>query len=290
MKENISKLLDGIYELEGLLHLALNREVVDSHLAELILRKNRQTLESAEKLFGNPKKETKEPEEQKKSKEVETAEPKEPEEIPDMQEAYEEVEIIEETPEEEIQEEEKPEELEIPEEKPQVSEVEEKKPEPEHEEKEEPVKPILNIESMEYSLEDEDLIPLPEENAKSPEPKENAVEVPAETKQDTEDKEVVKVRVKPEIKKPEIRPEFKREETKPKKASTPTYSINDRFLFIRELFDGDAAAFNKAMEDVAAMDSFEEAESYFTDEKGFDEESDTAVRFFEILLAYFKKR
>lgn len=288
MKENISKLLDGIYELEGLLHLALNREVVDSHLAELILRKNRQTLESAEKLFGNRGKEAKEPEETEESKEVETAEIKEPEEIPDMQEASEEVEIIEETPEEEIQEEEKPEQMEIPEEKPQVSEVEEKKPEPEHEEKEEPVKPILNIESMEYSLEDEDLIPLPEENAKLPE--ENAVEVPAETKQDTEDKEVVKVRVKPEIKKPEIRPSLKREETKPKKASTPTYSINDRFLFIRELFDGDASAFNKAMEDVAAMDSFEEAESYFTDEKGLDEESDTAVRFFEILLAYFKKR
>lgn len=78
--------------------------------------------------------------------------------------------------------------------------------------------------------------------------------------------------------------------TSRKQFSAPSYSINDRFLFIRELFGGNTRDFNKAMEAVADFDTFEEAETYFLDELNFNENDETVERFLEILDIYFRTR
>lgn len=45
----------------------------------------------------------------------------------------------------------------------------------------------------------------------------------------------------------------------------PKYSLNDKFLYTRELFKGDAGAFNKAIDKISASANVEEAEKYLRD-------------------------
>lgn len=57
------------------------------------------------------------------------------------------------------------------------------------------------------------------------------------------------------------------------------FSINDRFLYARELFGGELSNFDRAMNDVITLDSYDEAEEYFISEWGFDPDSPTAIKF-----------
>lgn len=69
----------------------------------------------------------------------------------------------------------------------------------------------------------------------------------------------------------------------------PVFSLNDRFLFIREIFEGDAAAFNAALNRVAASSGFADAQDFLVGECGLrpdDEETD--ARFLAVIEAYFK--
>lgn len=69
----------------------------------------------------------------------------------------------------------------------------------------------------------------------------------------------------------------------------PGFSLNDRFLFIRELFEGDAASFNKALNKIASYDSYEDAENYLVSDICPDSEnSETQGRFLKIIEDYFK--
>lgn len=61
------------------------------------------------------------------------------------------------------------------------------------------------------------------------------------------------------------------------------FSLNDKFLFIRELFDGDKAAFDKAVESLSAFPTSDEAEEYFASELGMSLENETAARFFSLV-------
>lgn len=51
-KEKLNALLDSIYELEGLVHLAINRDDMPPVLPSLIVRKGRELLERAESIAG----------------------------------------------------------------------------------------------------------------------------------------------------------------------------------------------------------------------------------------------
>lgn len=68
----------------------------------------------------------------------------------------------------------------------------------------------------------------------------------------------------------------------------PVFSLNDRFLFIRELFDGDAATFSEAISRVSSFRGFDDAEAYLEGELGLSpEESEEAGRFMEAIERYF---
>ena len=69
---------------------------------------------------------------------------------------------------------------------------------------------------------------------------------------------------------------------------TPVFSINDRFLYSRELFGGRVADFEAALKEVASMESFEEAEEYLTSEWGLDPESQTVADFLAVISNYFE--
>lgn len=68
----------------------------------------------------------------------------------------------------------------------------------------------------------------------------------------------------------------------------PVFSLNDRFLFIRETFYGDASAFNRAVEGVCGFDAYQKAEDYLINEYGLDPDDETDGRFLEIVAAVFK--
>lgn len=70
----------------------------------------------------------------------------------------------------------------------------------------------------------------------------------------------------------------------------PVFSLNDRFLFIRELFEGDASAFNRALDGILTTDSYQDAEDYLINEFKLDPEGETDSRFFEIIRSSFGSR
>ena len=73
-----------------------------------------------------------------------------------------------------------------------------------------------------------------------------------------------------------------------RKRKLPTFSLNDRFLFMREIFEGDASLFNTALNRIAAARSFEEAQDYLVGECGLNpDELDTDARFVAIIRDYF---
>lgn len=72
-----------------------------------------------------------------------------------------------------------------------------------------------------------------------------------------------------------------------KTASAPIFSINDRFLYSRELFGGRIADFEDALKDVASMENYEEAEEYFISELGFNPELPVVQSFLAIIEKCF---
>lgn len=66
------------------------------------------------------------------------------------------------------------------------------------------------------------------------------------------------------------------------------FSINDRYRFKRELFKGSDMEFNTTLSLVASMDGYEEAEDYFLNELQWDEKSPDVIDFLEILKNYYK--
>ena len=88
--------------------------------------------------------------------------------------------------------------------------------------------------------------------------------------------------------------EVELEEVEPKAAvvkgnqtAKPAFTLNDKFRFRRTLFGGSDAQFKAAMDHVASMDSYEEAEEYFIEDLGFDAENEDVQAFMEIINEYF---
>lgn len=111
--------------------------------------------------------------------------------------------------------------------------------------------------------------------------------------EERQEQEILKVEVEEEMEEqlelpemPEIPVENYRPEARGKHIST--FSINDRFLFCRELFSGNIAGFEQALKEVAALDSYEEAEEFFYSEYGFDQDNPTVADFMIRISRYFE--
>lgn len=77
----------------------------------------------------------------------------------------------------------------------------------------------------------------------------------------------------------------------PRKTTEPggrlVFSINDRYRFRRELFENSDADFNTTLALVASMESYEEAEDYFTNEREWDPAVPAVADFLEVIRKYF---
>lgn len=77
------------------------------------------------------------------------------------------------------------------------------------------------------------------------------------------------------------------EATKRRKGLRNCFSLNDRFLFRRELFGGDDAEFNAAIDRLAGFNSLSEAEDYIYNELQFDPDSEAVKSYIGILENYY---
>lgn len=98
-----------------------------------------------------------------------------------------------------------------------------------------------------------------------------------------EDEEEEEVKVQPE-----------REKAEPKKEEPGlsnrklSFSINDKFLYIREVFDGNAEALHKAADKISDMKDYAEAEEYMLNElKLTPEANNTHAEFMALVERYF---
>lgn len=66
------------------------------------------------------------------------------------------------------------------------------------------------------------------------------------------------------------------------------FTINDRYRFKRDLFCNSDADFNTTLALVASMDSYDEAEDYFLGELQWNPQREEVLDFLEILKNYFK--
>lgn len=69
----------------------------------------------------------------------------------------------------------------------------------------------------------------------------------------------------------------------------PLLSVNDRFRFRRELFSNSDPDFNAALDLVATMDSYDEAEDYFYNDLEWNPDDAVVTEFMTLLTRYFKK-
>ena len=94
----------------------------------------------------------------------------------------------------------------------------------------------------------------------------------------------------PEVEDKEPEPEVAKpvKQSEPKVAQAkPAFTLNDRFRFRRELFNNSDAEYSSAMDLIAAMESYEEAEEYFLDNLGWSLENPDVKDFMDILQNYF---
>lgn len=66
------------------------------------------------------------------------------------------------------------------------------------------------------------------------------------------------------------------------------FCINDRFRFRRALFGNSDKLFNEAVEKITGFNSYDEAERYFLNEKGWDASQEDVADFLELLKIYFE--
>ena len=87
----------------------------------------------------------------------------------------------------------------------------------------------------------------------------------------------------------EIEPELEATPDVPRvgESRAPVFSVNDRFRFIRELFGGSRDAFDGALTQIAACDSYDEAEEYVLSDLELDPELPATQEFLTLIARYF---
>jgi hypothetical protein len=76
-------------------------------------------------------------------------------------------------------------------------------------------------------------------------------------------------------------------QSKPIRDLGKAIGLNDRYLFIRELFDGDKDAYYEAIQILNEMPGYEEAEEYIRQRFGWDEEQPEVVKFMDLVRRKF---
>lgn len=250
-KERLNELLDRIYELEGLVHLAIVRDDVPASLPELIRRKARQLYAEID---GD---------EEVAAPVIVNVIPPEPEPVV--------------TPESE------------PEPEPAVAPEPVVMPEPEPEIIPEPeVIPVPEPVAIPEPEPEPESGYGQEESGYGHEEPEYEYEEPAE---ETEVKQVaiiepVKPAVATEHEKPAVVTEDATVNSQAMRGKL-VFSINDRYRFKRELFSNSDAEFNNTLALVASMENYDEAEDYFLTELGWDEEAEEVTDFLAVIRKYF---
>lgn len=67
----------------------------------------------------------------------------------------------------------------------------------------------------------------------------------------------------------------------------PLFCLNDRFKFRREIFGGSDADFDAAMDFLATLETYEEAESYFYNDLGLDPANEDVAEFMDVIKTYY---
>ena len=127
--------------------------------------------------------------------------------------------------------------------------------------------------------EEEEEVNAPEEMAPAPAPAVEPVSVSAEAPQPASAPQPAAAPVSAPAPDPVSAPAGHR--------TAPVFSINDRFLFSRELFGGNVADFESALKEVAGMECYEEAEEYFYTDWKFDSESPVVGEFLAVIAKFF---
>lgn len=71
------------------------------------------------------------------------------------------------------------------------------------------------------------------------------------------------------------------------KGNKPAFCLNDRFRFRRAIFAGSQEDFNTAMDHLATLDSYDEAEAFFIGDMALDPEDPDVIDFMNIIKEYF---
>ncbi|MCB9064271.1 MAG: hypothetical protein H6551_03920 [Chitinophagales bacterium] len=70
--------------------------------------------------------------------------------------------------------------------------------------------------------------------------------------------------------------------------------INDKYLYINELFDDDKSEYDSVIKRINAFNSFDEAESWLNDnisiKNNWDGDDETVMSFYELLNSFFSER
>lgn len=67
----------------------------------------------------------------------------------------------------------------------------------------------------------------------------------------------------------------------------PVFCLNDRFKFRRVIFGGSDADFNAAMDFLATLETYEEAEDYFYNDLGLDPAGEDVIEFMDVIKTYY---
>ncbi|MDE6271847.1 MAG: hypothetical protein K2M31_02430 [Muribaculaceae bacterium] len=308
-RRRLSEMLDLTYELEGLLHIGVTRSAVPPRLNQLIVAKLNALVtladepakpEELEEIgFSYPMESAGEEETSGIEESLQVRVDNDSDEIEadindaekvdsdasqeDIEESIEKIEDEEDVTEDEIQE------------------------DPD-EEKEEAKEEILHVEEEEIEDEDydekEDLVKEETGIEEQPEDDDNHEEFSAADTTIPELDNIIKgsgyyepgAYVDPEAY-VEVDDDFPKMErprrVAPKKEVAPRsrgrlFSINDRFLFSREIFGGNLKDFDKCMDEIIMLDSYDEAEEYMMDEWNLDLESKEGISFMAKISKLFK--
>ncbi len=87
---------------------------------------------------------------------------------------------------------------------------------------------------------------------------------------------------------PKPAPEVAEHEPELKPDIMSTFTINDRFLFLRELFDGDERRFNETLSSIQHMSNMNQVENYIADVLNWDHSNEVVKEFTRLVGRSFE--
>ncbi|MDE5796000.1 MAG: hypothetical protein K2H75_02715 [Muribaculaceae bacterium] len=284
-KEKLSNLLDCIYELEGLVHLALARDDNPSGLATLIAGKAAAVAERSAELTGKPLPETVLPVQPLKSAVAE---------LPSVSEEPIAVDDPEPVDNEVDDEYEAGDDYEGEEDTLYVAPDEEEDTTNTIADEEEDIEDTADEEDIADEEELLELPPIEEALGFRPDPSALKVTAPVNPVQSNTSKPT-REPIRPTRTDVPPRRSLNDEAEGTRRSLNDTtargrlvFSLNDRFRFRRSLFNGNDAQFTAALSEVAALENYYEAEDYFYGTLQWQPDNQEVVDFMHIIQRYFE--